>query len=294
MYIAICGIDGSGKSTALKAILTWLEENQPREIVRVREPGGTPYGEELRRDLLERKDLNLTDRQRMLLMTTSRDVLLTDVVVPALKEDKHVVSDRCWLSTKAYQCRTKDLDRLFQQLHVGYTMPDIIVLLDVSAEEADERISGRGEEKDSIEEQGVDFQAEARGRYLEEARTNPFIVKVSSAGTEEETYQAVLEKLTEASLSNAPLSFVISNGDIYYMGRDGQTGVPVEVVFERLVQLGYDIVQSIDGTWHVAHGGWGICTHIANGLLNRDQAIKIGLSDAIRQGHWNGLTDITK
>lgn len=294
MYIAICGIDGSGKSTALKAILKWLEENQPREIVRVREPGGTPYGEELRRDLLDRPDLNLTDRQRMLLMTTSRDVLLTDVVVPALEDGKHVVSDRCWLSTKGYQCRSPDLVRLFEQLHVGYTMPDIIVLLDVSAEEADKRISGRGEEKDSIEAQGMDFQAEARGRYLEEAKTNPFIIKVSSQGTEEETYQAVLEKLTEASLSNSPLSFVISGGDIYYMGRDGQTGVPVEVVFERLVHFGYDIVQSVNGTWHVAQGGWGICTHLENGLLNRDQAIKIALSNAIQEGHWNGLTDITK
>lgn len=282
MYIALCGIDGSGKSTALHAVSDWLSQNQPREIVRTREPGGTPTAEAIR-NLLQHSGLPLADKERMLLLTAARHSVLNEVVIPALAEEKHVISDRCHLSTETYQATTPELLALFRQLHANITTPDIIILLDVPAEDAFERMDSST--LDDMETKGVVFQAGARERYLEAAKTNPFIIVASSSGTEAETYQNVIEGLVGAFLKLAPLSIMITNEVLTYNGRNGQTDLPVDVVYEKLMGYGYMFTQESDGTWNVKLG----YNSIGSNLLHENQVIKIALSDAMQRGYWNGI-----
>lgn len=73
MYIALSGIDGCGKSTASRAVVDWLEQNQPRDIVNVHEYSGTPEADAIREILLHRDGVGFTLKQQLLLMTAARD-----------------------------------------------------------------------------------------------------------------------------------------------------------------------------------------------------------------------------
>lgn len=284
MYIALCGVDGCGKSTALRAVVDWLDQQQPNEIVRVREPGSTPAAEALRNILLH-SDFNLSKKEQMLLMTSARLSVLNEVVIPAMNEDKHVVSDRCFLSTEVYQAVDDELKKSFRQLHAGIVTPDIILLLDLPVDEADRRMEGV--EKDDIERQGIEFQRAARERYLEASSRNPFVVTISSEGSEAETYQNVMEALVEAFLTVSPLSVMIHDEVVTYNGRNGQTNLSLDSVYETILGYGYTFDVTSDGTWTVRLG----YNTIVENLLNEHQAIKVAFSDARQRGYWNGLTN---
>jgi dTMP kinase len=282
MYIALCGIDGSGKSTALRAVTDWLNQNQPRTIVNTEEPGGTPTAEAIRKVLLH-SGLPLTDKERMLLMSSARYSTLNEVINPALEREDHVVASRCYLSTEVYQANTPELLSLFKCLHVGITVPDIIILLDAPSDKTFARLNG---ELDDIEIKGVEFQEECRKRYLNIAETNPFIVKASSSGTMAETYQNVIEALTRAFSNLNPLAIQITNDVLTYNGKDGHVKLHLDVVHEQLIGYGYTFDKCSEGTWETKLG----YNSIGSNLLHENQVIKLAFVDAINRGYWNGIT----
>src|SRR5579862_8111730 len=95
------GSEGAGKSTQIGLLASWLTQAGRKNVV-VREPGGTPLGDEIRRILLEPGG-DVSPRAEALLFMASRAQLVERVVRPALDGHEVVLVDRFFLSTYAYQ-----------------------------------------------------------------------------------------------------------------------------------------------------------------------------------------------
>ena len=105
-FITFEGIDGAGKTTQIQALQRFLTD-RGIEVVRTREPGGTPLGEKIRALLLN-DDMNLM--AETLLFFAARSQHITDVIVPALQRGAWVLSDRFTDATYAYQVGGKGFE----------------------------------------------------------------------------------------------------------------------------------------------------------------------------------------
>ena len=133
-YIALEGIEGAGK-TSVQAGLRLRLEAPGREVVCVREPGGTPVGRSLRRILLD--GLEPIPWAEALLFAADRAQLAAEVIRPALDRGAWVLSDRSVYSSLAYQGvgRGLGMDRIraLNELGLAGTWPDLVILLAVRA-----------------------------------------------------------------------------------------------------------------------------------------------------------------
>jgi len=135
MFITFEGTEGGGKSTQIQILADRLRADG--RVVRVlREPGGTPIGEEIRHTL-KHSEANhaMTSEAELLLMNASRAQLVREVIRPALKAGEIVLCDRFYDSTTAYQGFGRELDaeqvKAIIDFAVGDTRPDLTLLLDV-------------------------------------------------------------------------------------------------------------------------------------------------------------------
>lgn len=130
-YLAVEGTEGVGKTT-LNRLLTDRLTRRGVEVVKVREPGGTPLGEQIRSLLLHGEDM--ADWTEALLFAAQRSELVTRVIRPALSEGKWVLSDRSFYSSLAYQGHARGLgvSRVWSvnAAALGGTLPDLVVWLD--------------------------------------------------------------------------------------------------------------------------------------------------------------------
>src|SRR5918995_6440903 len=108
VFVTFEGGEGSGKSTQVQRLRQHLE-GRGRRVVQVREPGGTPLGEELRKLLL--KSQSISPRTELLLFLAARSELVQKVIKPALSGGIDVICDRFIDSTVAYQGYGRGLDR---------------------------------------------------------------------------------------------------------------------------------------------------------------------------------------
>jgi len=133
LFITFEGTEGSGKSTHIQLLADRLRT--ANRIVRVlREPGGTPIGEEIRHTLKHsRQNQAMTAEAELLLINASRAQLVREVIRPALAAGEVVLCDRFCDSTIAYQGYGRQLDlkmvRAVVDFAVGETRPDWTVLL---------------------------------------------------------------------------------------------------------------------------------------------------------------------
>ena len=148
MFISFEGPDGSGKSTQIELLAAALRASG-REVVTVREPGGTPAGEKIRAILLgEGGAVSVGPRGDALLFNASRAQLVADVIEPALARGAIVIADRFADSTLAYQGYGSGLPldalRAIITFATAGRIPDLTLLLDLAAEEGLARKSGSG------------------------------------------------------------------------------------------------------------------------------------------------------
>lgn len=178
MFITFEGIDGVGKSTQLDLLEAWLLD-QGREVVRTLEPGGTELGQEIRHLLLHRKG-DVAPRAEALLYAADRAHHVATKIRPALAQGKVVLSDRYFDSSVAYQGAARELDvnqvREISLWAVDNLLPDLTILLDLTAEQAMLRRNKTGVEPDRLEQEKVDFFERAREQYLELAREPRFLI----------------------------------------------------------------------------------------------------------------------
>ena len=190
------GGEGSGKSTQLhqlSALLTRADVSH----VRLREPGGTPVGTEVRRVLLDRAS-DIDPRAEALLFMASRAQLVEREIRPALARGDIVLLDRFFLSTYAYQIAGHGLPeddvRHANQFATGGLVPDLTVLLTFPFAEGLARAARRASTHDRMEAMGASFHervAVAFARFAEaewqhaHSECGP-IVAVDALGTEAE------------------------------------------------------------------------------------------------------------
>ena len=173
-FITLDGIDGAGKSTNLAVMKAWFEKHQ-LPVLFTREPGGTPAGEALREILLN-PATQVSLRTETLLMFAARQQHLETVILPALKNGTHVVSDRFTDATFAYQgggrgVPLQDIATLEHWVQGGFR-PDLTLLLDVPLEVSMARIS-QTREKDRFEQEEAEFFNRVREVYLQRANDQP-------------------------------------------------------------------------------------------------------------------------
>jgi dTMP kinase len=143
-FIVFDGPDGCGKTTQLRTLMAKLQDAGIK-VRRLREPGGTPIGEQIRDLLLSTKTQNMDVRCEMLLYMASRAQLVHEEIQPALAAGECVVSDRYASSTLAYQGGGggMPLDSILDvaKVAVGDTWPHLTVVFDLDTEEAMARIN---------------------------------------------------------------------------------------------------------------------------------------------------------
>jgi len=191
LFITFEGTEGSGKSTQIPILAERLRELGHHVRV-LREPGGTPIGEEIRHTLKHSKaNEAMTPEAELLLMNASRAQLVREIIRPALAAGEIVLSDRFYDSTTAYQGYGRQLDlKMVQNIidaAVGETKPDLTLLFLLPYDVAEKRRLEREPNlpmeirRDRIEEAGKAFFERAAKGYQAIAAAEPNRVRTVDA-----------------------------------------------------------------------------------------------------------------
>ncbi|EYU13670.1 dTMP kinase [Photorhabdus luminescens] len=184
-FIVIEGLEGAGKTSAMKTVVEILQQHGIQDLIFTREPGGTPLAEKLR-GLIKQgvEGESLTDKAEVLMLYAARVQLVENVIKPALARGTWVVGDRHDLSSQAYQGGGRGIDKnLMSSLRdtvLGDFRPDLTIYLDLPPQIGLLRARERGE-LDRIEKESMDFFDRTRSRYLEFAAQDKNIVTVDAA-----------------------------------------------------------------------------------------------------------------
>ena len=188
LFITFEGTEGCGKSTQVELLAERLRALGHRVRV-LREPGGTPIGEEIRHTLKHSKvNVTMTYETELLLMNASRAQLVRETIRPALAVGEIVLCDRFYDSTTAYQGYGRGLDLALVKsvidFAIGDTRPNLTLLLHVPPEVSAERLQSRQSTlpfvRDRIEEGDRYFFERVAQGYEAIAAAEPNRVRVVS------------------------------------------------------------------------------------------------------------------
>lgn len=192
-YIALEGVDGSGKTTVGTALVERLATTG-HEAILVREPGGTDLGEAVRSLLLDSDSLD--DWAEVFLFAAQRAELARGVIAPALANSIWVVSDRSYYSSIAYQGRARGLGeekiRAINETGLDGVVPDHVFVLDVDPDVALARQDG----PDRIGKEGVEFQSAVRSCYLDLALSEDKVVVLDGSMSVDEMTGQIMAVVT--------------------------------------------------------------------------------------------------
>jgi dTMP kinase len=204
MFITFEGIDFSGKSTQANLLVERLK-GSGRDVLLLREPGGTPVSEKIRAILLDKQHLDLNPRAELLLFSAARSQLVREVILPALKRRTVVVCDRFYDSTTAYQGYGRGIDlgdiRVMNTMATFGTVPEKTFLVDVGLNEVARRRKGSGLSADRMESEGRDFFERVRAGYLAIAAAEPARITVIDGSQTVEAIHAAIWAHVEKNIS---------------------------------------------------------------------------------------------
>jgi dTMP kinase len=195
-YIALEGIEGTGKSTIAVRLGAHLE-TRGVDVLRVREPGGTVTGERIRHVLLDPEG-TVAPWSEALLFSAARAQLAHELVGPALRAGRWVVSDRSVYSSLAYQGGARGLGieqvRAVNAPGLGDVWPEMVILLRLDAATG----LARQQDPDRIGAEGVAFQTAVADAFDELAAADPgrFVV-VDAAQPVDEVWAGVLANVED-------------------------------------------------------------------------------------------------
>lgn len=201
-FISFEGGDGSGKSTQIR-ILTDRLESKGFEVVRSREPGGTPIGEEIRKILLDPENKAMDAMTETMLYAAARAQLVAQVIRPALERGCVVICDRFLDSSIAYQGYGRGLGDAVKEINawgIGDCVPDMTIYLQVDPETGGRRIDSRP--KDRLEQETMDFHCRVDEGFRRLCQSDPERIIPIDAGRSidaiaDEIEKRVMEKIDE-------------------------------------------------------------------------------------------------
>lgn len=179
-FIVLEGSEGAGKTSQLKKIAEYFGD----DVVITREPGGTPFAEEIREVMLNSEHAGQADaKTHFALIWASRADHLKNKIIPALAEGKTVISDRFDSSTYAYQIFGQEAEHLkddfhkFREFFVGDCTPDLYIYMDVDVETGLSRKQvNQKDELNHFDNRKMDFFDRMKRGYVEFMEIVPSVV----------------------------------------------------------------------------------------------------------------------
>lgn len=196
MFITFEGPEGSGKTSQLPALATYLE-GLGYKVVCTREPGGTAISDQIREVLTSMKNQELHPRTEILLFLAARAQLVEQVIKPALEVGKIVLCDRYGDSTLAYQGYGHGLDlkilRQMLEFATDHLTPELTLLLDLEVEVGLAR-KKKGAEWNRLDAYALAFHKRVREGYHQLIAEEPKRWVTVDATQDIDTVQAALRK----------------------------------------------------------------------------------------------------
>ena len=197
LFIALEGIEGTGKTTQAK-LLTEFLRHQGYDSILTEEPGGTLIGSRVRDILLSVQHTDMDPVTELLLYFADRAQHLRELIQPALEASKIVVTDRFTDSTLAYQGYGRGIDINFileiDRISTSCMRPDITFLLDLDVEEGLRRNRGINKQ-DRLELEDIAFHKRVRAGYHELATREPERIKLIEATEDIGDIQRKIQKI---------------------------------------------------------------------------------------------------
>ena len=192
-FIVLDGPDGAGKSTQVQRLGAALRE-RGIDVLVLREPGGTSVGEEIRKILLEKKNLAIDPLAETLLFQAARAQLVREVIRPALARGTWVLCDRFDLSTLVYQGLAGGVERAsieaLTRVAVADARPDRYFVLWVDRKLGEERRAARA--ADRMESKGSEFLERVAAAFRTEALACPErYTLIDGAGAEDVVFATI-------------------------------------------------------------------------------------------------------
>ncbi len=210
IFLTVEGPEGAGKTTQTRLLADHLR-SRGRKVVCVREPGGTPIGEQIRTLLLDPGRREMDARAEMLLFAASRAQLVAQVIAPALRVGQDVVCDRYADTSLAYQGVGREIGmevvRTVNAVATGGLLPDLTLLLDIDvaaglhrarAETGAHAPSAKGRTGDRMEQEMLAFHERGREGFLSLAQKEPQRIRVIDArGSVTDVQRAIQEAVAQ-------------------------------------------------------------------------------------------------
>lgn len=207
LFITFEGTEGSGKTTQISRLAERLRAMGHR-VRTLREPGGTPIGEEIRHTLKHSPANHaMTPEAELLLMNASRAQLVREVIRPALATGEVVLCDRFYDSSTAYQGYGRQLDlqmvKSMIDVAVGDTRPDLTLLFIVPHDVSEARRAARQPtlplsiKRDRMEEADQSFFARVAQGYQAIAAAEPQRVRQFDAAGDVAAIEAAIWRLVQ-------------------------------------------------------------------------------------------------
>jgi len=187
-FIVFEGLDGCGKSTQLPRLAAQLRR-VGHSVVETREPYDCPAGRRIRK--MARSGVAVAPEQELAWFVEQRREHVREVVAPALRSGQVLLCDRYYPSTVAYQgARGLDAEAILVESEAAFPVPDLVILLELSAEEGLARVRARGGPGEPLFER-EDFLEHVAARFHELDR--PYVVRVDASGTPERVEARILD-----------------------------------------------------------------------------------------------------
>lgn len=196
MFISVEGHDGSGKTTQIEFIKKYLEE-KGFQVVTTRDPGGTSVSEKIREILLNN---SMNYMSELLLFAAARKQLEEEIIIPAVKAGKIVISDRWFDSTFAYQGHGRGLSHVIEDV-LNLTQPLIpyhTFFLQLPLIESIDRITKRNDQTtaDRFDQADLDFKTKVHQGFIEQCEKNPRrAIPIDASKSIEEVSESIRQKL---------------------------------------------------------------------------------------------------
>jgi len=203
VFITFEGIEGCGKTTAIKYVAQYLKK-MGHDVILTREPGGTKIGDRIRKILLSQKSSAMTPKAELMLYCASRAQHVEEIIFPAVHKGKIVLCDRFSDATLAYQGYARGLGvkevKSLNKIACRGLEPDLTILLDVDVRTGLRRAMRRNDENNGwdegrFERESEEFHNRVREGYLKLAQKEKKRIKIidSTVGEKEMVYNAVKE-----------------------------------------------------------------------------------------------------